>query len=651
MKKLLLFILAAGFAAMLPACSSDSGSDPEPDPYLNLSIPSIEATSSSATTRTFTITSSSQWTSSVSRDAASWVTVDPASGEGGETQVTVRIADNEEAEGRGGNVTFALTSGAATSMLEVSQAQKNTLDIDKTEFNLGKEGGEITVAVSHNVEELDVDILFPEGEIEEWISLKPGTRALSTESLVFTVDANKWVAKRSATIRISDTSNELSAQVTVAQSEDTPKFNVSKSSFDLSGVGGRVALTVSRNIPLYEVAITLSSASQWLTISSKTMNDDGNDHWVFDIGAFNETGERDAEIVFTNIEFGISEKVSVTQGGMDQLSDKSYFLLQEASTGNGVNLVLLGDGYTQAEIDEGKYTVHMKETMESFFSVYPYNKYRDHFNVWMVVGVSAESGVSTGSDMKNTRFESHIINPQQSTGIECNYSRVARYISYIPGMPSSMYDMDHITSILTLNSSVYAGTCMMMGNGFSVCMCPRIDTGDSRPNYGMKAVVIHESGGHGFGRLADEYVNYNRSIPQDEIDSARAFQAYGGLQNIDFTNDTGNILWKDFFGYDKYTDPTKAAYQTVGAYEGANYYTKGVWRPEENSCMIDNIDYYNAPSRWAIVKRIKTIAGLSYAFEQFVQDDNPPPPSYSPSKASYVEERLMPFAPPIMINL
>ena len=43
--------------------------------------------------------------------------------------------------------------------------------------------------------------------------------------------------------------------------------------------------------------------------------------------------------------------------------------------------------------------------------------------------------------------------------------------------------------------------------------------------------------------------------------------------------------------------------------ECARYYAYGVWRPEQNSCMIDNRPYYNSPSRFAIVRRILEIAG------------------------------------------
>jgi hypothetical protein len=127
-------------------------------------------------------------------------------------------------------------------------------------------------------------------------------------------------------------------------------------------------------------------------------------------------------------------------------------------------------------------------------------------------------------------------------------------------------------------------------------------------------VLQHEAGGHGFGGLADEYVNYDtETIPADEKLSAQSWQANGFFGNVDFTNDLATIRWKHFIGLTNYT--------YVGAYEGAYYYGHGVWRPESSSCMISNIRYFNAPSREQIVKRIMSRSGGTYSFSNFQAND------------------------------
>ena len=108
----------------------------------------------------------------------------------------------------------------------------------------------------------------------------------------------------------------------------------------------------------------------------------------------------------------------------------------------------------------------------------------------------------------------------------------------------------------------------------------------------------HEAGGHGFGRLADEYVtsaNKDKTITDSEKTSLQNWVKYGFYPNVDLTSDLNNIKWKHFVG--------KAGY-SVAAHEGGFYFTYGVWRPESSSCMIDNRQYYNTPSREHIVKRI-----------------------------------------------
>ena len=66
---------------------------------------------------------------------------------------------------------------------------------------------------------------------------------------------------------------------------------------------------------------------------------------------------------------------------------------------------------------------------------------------------------------------------------------------------------------------------------------------------------------------------------------------------------------------------------TVDVYEGAFFHTRGVFRSEPTSCMHNNIPYYNAISREAMVKRIKKYAGEEYSFEEFKANDKEAQPS------------------------
>lgn len=75
------------------------------------------------------------------------------------------------------------------------------------------------------------------------------------------------------------------------------------------------------------------------------------------------------------------------------------------------------------------------------------------------------------------------------------------------------------------------------------------------------------------------------------------------------------VIWLYFI-----TD-TRYRSEKIGIYEGASLYPYGVYRATENSIMKYNTGGFNAPSRWAIYKRIMELAGEEYDFERFLAYD------------------------------
>ncbi len=352
-----------------------------------------------------------------------------------------------------------------------------------------------------------------------------------------------------------------------------------------------------------------------------------------------EPKERDVEINI--LSFGNKKKVFITQEtAIDYYKDKDVMLIQQATIGAGVDLVFMGDGFTAKDLvqhKEGKYEKTMRTAIDYFFDIYPYNEYRAYFNIYMVVAESEEEGVDGEFKKVNNKFKTSY---GEGTHISCDWKICKDYVKLIgkiKGESVSESDLNHITSIVILNSEKYAGTAWMYAAGFSICLCPM--------HQSFKNLVHHEAGGHGFGRLADEYVNYNESIHDSEegrerISKLATFHSSGGYRNVDITNDKSDVIWKDFIDHPQYPN--------VGLYEGAYYYKEGVWRPEETSCMIDNRSYYNAPSRWLIVSRIMNIAGIDFTFEDFVKSDNAQKVQMSYTKA-LEQTSLPPLAPPVII--
>lgn len=338
---------------------------------------------------------------------------------------------------------------------------------------------------------------------------------------------------------------------------------------------------------------------------------------------------------------GLEESIIITQNAHEggEYSDKQVIKLQSATVGNGVNILLMGDGYTAKDMAKGtgKYEQDMRTAVKHFFSVYPYTKYQDHFNVYMVTAISNEEGISNESTYTfvDTKFGC-VWKGEGSTAISCNLTKVIEYANEITELEDA--DINDLTVIMPINAYIHAGTCGMyfygedltdFGNGFSICMCP------VGPNF--QEIVVHEAGGHGFGKVTDEYIYYpTRTIPDEIIEETQLLKTIGWCENVDFQSSISRTSWSSFANNPKYN--------MVSTFEGAYKFGKGIWRPEYNSCMNNNILYFNAPTRWAQVRRIKKLAGIDYSITQFLQEDVVP--DYP------VETRNMkdfkPLAPPIM---
>ena len=157
----------------------------------------------------------------------------------------------------------------------------------------------------------------------------------------------------------------------------------------------------------------------------------------------------------------------------------------------------------------------------------------------------------------------------------------------------------------------------MWPDGSAIAFCP-LSTYDYPLD--TRGVVQHEAGGHGFGKLGDEYIYHNAFIDAcgcsccghvPEFNSAKSL---GWYDNLSLTGKMHNVGWSHLIFDDRYSD-------IVDIYEGGYMHNRGVFRSEQNSCMNNDIPYYSTISRESIVKRIKRYAGETFSFEEFVRND------------------------------
>ena len=308
--------------------------------------------------------------------------------------------------------------------------------------------------------------------------------------------------------------------------------------------------------------------------------------------------------------------------------DGSYIQIKQATKGDGVNLFLMGDGFTKEYLAVGgRYEEYMKQAADYFFSIEPYNSYQEYFNVYAIMAESEGEGIKgENGNRVSTKFQCEY---GSGTAITCNDDICFEYAQKVKEAGT-----EPMTLIVVLNSEKYAGTTYLYSDGNSIALCPM--SREARPN-DFEGVVHHEAGGHGFGFLCDEYVYYQREMPESRKEDIRAWQALGFQMNLDFTDNLTEILWKDFIGIDKYKD--------VGAFEGGYEYRYGVWRPEENSCMNNNIPYFNVQSRRAIVQRIMNLGGEQFVLDNFIANDNVSLPEEDISRVAH--QPISPLGTPV----
>ena len=288
----------------------------------------------------------------------------------------------------------------------------------------------------------------------------------------------------------------------------------------------------------------------------------------------------------------------------DYSEDGKVVTLQTASVGKGISIVFMGDAYTDKDMG-GHYESLMWQAMEEFFSIEPYKTFRDRFNVYFVKAVSKNGKTGSGySTALGANASGSTIMISDASDEKC-----LEYASRIPGNK----DNKNMLVCVLVNSSGARGITSMkedLQSGIAYCA----SASDSRQAFGV--LVRHEAGGHGFAFLADEYSTDTGSPDQNLVNEYnRLYKKYGWYSNIDFTSDPDKVKWSAFLSDDRYKDE-------VGIFEGAGGpYSTGIFRPSQDSMMNHNAEYYNAPSRWAIYKRIMELSGETPSFSKFLEYD------------------------------
>ena len=327
--------------------------------------------------------------------------------------------------------------------------------------------------------------------------------------------------------------------------------------------------------------------------------------------------------------------------------------LQKHKIGKGIPIVILGDGFVDKDIKEGRFRDATTSTIDALFSIHPLKSLRDYFDVYEVTAVSYNYGYNNMVILEDSTYNYETA--FSTVGIE-EIGTSAFTNKYTAGDKSKIYKyalkaidenrIDDATFIMLINDFgarefttwfTYHSQDMDIPTGCSAAYVALEDIIKFSEESSLKDIftsnyddishtrfaltLLHEFG-HAFAKLADEYVEEESKWNDFENDKygLTLEQITGYDRNVSLESDVTKTPWADFAADSRYD------FEKLGCYEGGYYQEKGVYRPTENSLMRNTYttSCFNVASRVMIYKRCMNIAyGDSWKFnyEDFVKFD------------------------------
>ena len=356
----------------------------------------------------------------------------------------------------------------------------------------------------------------------------------------------------------------------------------------------------------------VESKPDWCELSP--MSGNGKTEVTISINTLSKgAGNRTGEVVFKLKNEDYTHTCSVSQYDYIYGEDE-WLTLQKATRGNtgGINVVIIGDGYNAKDIAEGDCLPALKEAAQYLITIEPYKTYSKYFNIYIGFAMSNESGIGTVNTIRYNRFGTTFTS---GVGLRADYDEIFSYALNAPTVNQN--NLNQTLIIIVPNTTEYGGICQMWEDGSAIAFCPRSTYGYPLDTRG---VIQHEAGGHGFGKLGDEYIYHNAFIDFcnctccGHVDAINWAKSLGWYDNLSLTGKMHEVPWSHLISDSRYSD-------VVDIYEGGFMHSRGVFRSEQNSCMNNDIPYYSTISRESIVRRIKRYAGETFSFEEFVAND------------------------------
>lgn len=245
---------------------------------------------------------------------------------------------------------------------------------------------------------------------------------------------------------------------------------------------------------------------------------------------------------------------------LDPLNPEDFQTIHDGGpTAQCIDIVLMGDGYVLLERDQ--FFADAQQLASRFFELSPYAEYASFFNIHALFVASEQSGAS---------HPSQGIQVTNAFGTTFDYDGVERLavaddVKVLKAAHAAMADFDY--AMVLVNDTQYGGSG---GVAPVVSLHPE-----------SVSIARHELA-HSLAKLADEYPDAYPGYPAGDPEPNVALAAHlNPLKWSAWVEDGTPIPTPD--------DITTSAYTPVGAYEGARYQEKGVYRPAPQ-CIMRALD-------------------------------------------------------------
>lgn len=305
----------------------------EKGPMLSISINSINAPADGNST-TIVVNANNPWNVS-SND---WCTVSPSSGEGGEVSVTVTVKKNTTYDAR--NCTLIFTSAGLTQSISVNQESNYGVVLPKNTYEVSCDAQQISVEVKANVEyDITIDA--------DWIK-QSGTKALTSKTYIFNVDANSTYGTREGNIIITEKNSGKSEVIKVKQAQKDAII-ISSKEYNLSCDAQNIEVKLQTNIDL-DIVIP-DAAKNWIShTSTKALVDKT---LVLDIKANEGYDARACDIILKMKNNILADTIKIIQAQKYALF-LNVDTIKVKSTGETITCELNSNIEYICEINEGK---------------------------------------------------------------------------------------------------------------------------------------------------------------------------------------------------------------------------------------------------------------------------------------------------------